>query len=105
MTAQKPSDTEIIRYLECLGQSDVVSWINLDEHHRNGELARKGLQLVDPYNTNIYHWIAAKIVEIPFVLNTTKDAIKVGIMVGNPSDWSILSVGLDERICIILRVV
>lgn len=74
--------------------------MSLDEHHRNGELARKGLQLVDPYNTNIYHWVVAKIVEFPFVLNTTEASIKVGIMVGNPSDWSILSVGLDERIYI-----
>lgn len=43
--------------------------------------------------------VAAKIVEIPFVLNTSEVVSQVNIIIGDTSDWEILPVGLDDRVC------
>lgn len=62
-------------------------------------MACRGLRLIESDNSNIYHRVAAEIVETFSILNTAETAAKVGITIGNPSDWSILPTGSDERIC------
>lgn len=95
----KPSYIEITCHLECMEQSNIVSWITASDHYKADELARRGLQLVKSTNTNRYHWLAVKAVGTPSILNTAEFIVNIDIMVGNPSNWSILLVGPKERIC------
>lgn len=69
-------------------------------YYKADEVASKGLQLVEPNNTNRYHWVAAEVVGTLSILNNVEVITNVVITVDNPSDWSVLPVGLKERIYI-----
>lgn len=84
--------------MECQWWND-VSWANPDDHHRADVLSRKCLQLIELKNANRYHWTTVEIVETSFVLNTINVIIQTNITIGNPLDWPILPIGLDERVC------
>lgn len=74
-------------------------WISPGDHHKASVLARKGLRLIKSVKANRYHFVAIEIVGTPYVLNIVDVETKIDIMVGNPPDWVILPVGLEERVC------
>ncbi|CAI8590874.1 unnamed protein product [Vicia faba] len=92
-------DLEIACHLECEGQRDVVFGVNPSDHHRVGVLAFKGTWIINSVNVSRYHWVAAKIVRNPFVLNTTKVIAHVNIIIGDMLNWVILPLGPDVRVC------
>lgn len=52
MNGPEPSNVEIVSYLEDLGKPNDASWTKPDDHLKAGEMARKGLRLVELSNTN-----------------------------------------------------
>lgn len=95
----KPSDVEIINYLDYQGMSHVVSWISIDSHFKGDELAQRGIWLFEPDNDYRYHWVVGEVVETPSTLNIVEAIAIIDIIVDNPSNWLILLVGSTERIC------
>lgn len=82
------------------GNFDVVSWATPNDHHQRDDiLACKGLRLIESDNVNRYHWVTGKIVRTLSILNTIEVVTKADITVGNPSDWSIVPIGPEKRIC------
>lgn len=65
-----PSDVEITRPMECLGQLDAVSWVSPSDYHRANVLAYKDFRLIESDNANMHHLRAAKIFGTSSVLNT-----------------------------------
>lgn len=54
---------------------------------------------MDPTNAVKYGWVEVGVVGTPHVLNTEATIEVVGLLVGDPQDWSVLHVGLEKRIC------
>lgn len=77
-----------------------MSWIIPNDHYKDDVLACKGIQLLDMDNSNRYHRVAIEVVGTSFLLNTDEAIEKDNIIVGDPSDWLILPVDLEERIYI-----
>lgn len=76
-----------------------MSWISLADHFKVDELAWTRLRLIELDNSNQYHWLAAKVVGTPSILNIAKAITNADIMVDNYSIWSVLLVGPLERMC------
>lgn len=51
------------------------------------------------FNSVKYGWVEVGVVGASSVLNTEVEIEVVSIMVGDPKDWSVLSVDLKKRIC------
>lgn len=94
-----PSDTEITCHLDCERQHDVMTWVNPSDHHRADILARKGLLLIESSNASRYHWVAVEIVRTRFVLNNVKAITQADITVDDSSNYMIMLVMSDERVC------
>lgn len=90
-TGHGPSDGKIVHYLECEGRHDTISWVNPDNHHRVYVLVCKGICLIDPANASRYHWMNAKIVRTPFILNIVESVTQANIITGNTPDWEIFT--------------
>ena len=104
MTGHVPSDDEITSHLGYQGKSNVVSWIKPDNHFKDDDLARKGIQLVELNSANKYYLVVVEVIGTPSTLNIVVAITNDDIMVHNPSNWSVFLVDLAERICSFLRV-
>lgn len=62
-------------------------------------LARKGILLKEWENASRYHWVADKIVGTPSTLSTYKVVTHVDIIFSNSSNYTLLSIGPDKKVC------
>lgn len=67
----KPSDTKVLEYLNLRRRS----------------------------NMSMYDWVYAKIASISLAFNSEADLDNASILVNDPSEWSILPVPREKRIC------
>lgn len=93
---REPSDDEVNDHLEFWGKLDVVSWIILDKYFIAYHSSQKGVTLVETTDAIKYVWVDAEVVGTPSSLSTEAAIEVVGIVVGDPQDWSFFQ-GVGEE--------
>lgn len=85
-------------HLDFKGRSNVVFWTTPDKHSKVGHLACRYVKLVKSVDTVKYRWKDAKVVGTTSVLNAEAVMEATGIMIGDPLEWSFVSMGPEKRI-------